>query len=123
MSKPLSPYVRLDLARASPGTLVKSTVRMGLYWLCTTVLIWPSLHSLAEWRPLTVLYFLAATSLVVPTLGYLSLLWRGYGGDAASSPSHRVPPSVTHALSQTAIIAVEFLVVVLAATTLERLLF
>lgn len=122
MSKPLNPYLRLDLTHASPGALVRSTVRMGLYWLCATVLIWASQQPLTEWRFRTVLCFFAASSVIAPSLGYLSLLLRG-GGNDTYLPNHSSSASLAHTLFLTGIIFVEILVILLTAVSVQRLLF
>jgi hypothetical protein len=123
MSKPLVPYATIDGATAGPGALVKHTARMVLYWLCVTVLLWSELYPPAEWRMQAILHYLVASSLVVPTLGYLSLLLRHYYGHTNCPATHEGAHPAAQTLSRTGVVGVETLMVVLAGLTLERLLF
>jgi hypothetical protein len=122
MSKPFTHYARPHLTVASPGTLIKYIVRMGVYWLCATILLWPNQYQLTAWRPSTLLMFFIVSSVVVPALGYASFWLRGPENATTSPISAKLPHSFTHTLAQTALIGLELFLILMAAVGVEHLL-
>ncbi|MGE0115447.1 MAG: hypothetical protein AB7T07_11280 [Steroidobacteraceae bacterium] len=106
-----------------PGSQVRSTVRIAAYWLCITLLLWPGIHPLAEWRLVTTTSFLAASSLVVTALGCTSSVLHGYLSSLGlTDPGAHDHGLFTHKFFHTGFIAVEILLVLTVALALERLL-
>src|ERR1700709_2471543 len=92
MSKSFVQLARSN-AVAKHGSLIKYIFRMGLYWLCATLLLWSGPHPLMQWQVTTISWFYVCSTLVVPVMGYASYWLREHDGNAAYVVSDKIPHS------------------------------
>jgi hypothetical protein len=122
MSKSFVQLARSNAA-AKRGSLIKYIFRMGLYWLSATLLLWSGTHPLVEWRLATMSGFYVCSTLVVPVMGYASYWLREHDGNAEYIVSDKISHSFAITLTQTGLLVLELFMVLIAAVTVERLLF
>jgi hypothetical protein len=122
MSKSFVQLARVN-ATAKPGSLIKYILRMGLYWLCATLLLWSGSHPLMEWQLTTISWFYVCSTLVVPVMGYASYWLREHDGNAEYVVSDKISHSFAMTLTQAGLLVLELFMVVITAVSVERLLF
>jgi|GEM_PF-2204087 len=120
MNQPLVNHLRSHSA-APRGTLIKYIFRMGLLWLCATMLLWSTSHPLPTWQFSTLCGFYFTSSLVASMLGYASFWLRCY--DGGDYPVNDTAHPFTHTLTEAGLLILELFMALMAAVTVERLLF
>jgi hypothetical protein len=123
MSKPLVQYVRHQATVAKSGSLIKDILRMGLYWLCATMLLWSNAHPLMDWHLATVGWFYLSSTLLVPVLGYASYWLRGSEAGADYQSGDKIPHSFAVAITQAGLLILDLFMILMTVVSVERLLF
>jgi hypothetical protein len=122
MSKPLIHHARSHLTTARRGSLIKHIMRMGLYWLGATLLLWSGSHPLVEWQLATAGWFYVCSTAVVPVMGYASYWLHGVESGVEVG-NGRISDSFAITLTQAGLLILELFMVLTTAVIIERLLF
>jgi hypothetical protein len=123
MSKSLVQLARSESTTAKRGPLIKYILRMELYWLGATLLLWSGSHPVRDWQFSTACWFYLTSSLLVPVIGYASFWLRSDDGHADYADDDKLQHSFTITLTQAGLLILELFMVLMGVVTVERLLF